>query len=303
MIMDTPGWITERILLLGRRESCVYLIKGSDEYALVGGGTAYIIPDILDQLKRFDVPEDQIGRMIILHAHFDHCGIIPFFKKRWPWAVVAASVRAQALLSTPKVVQSIAKLNQFMISSSGRDDVARSLGIEFPGITIEQVLKDGDALMCGGMRLEVMDVPGHSSCSLAVYMPEEKALFASDAGGIPFGNNVFTAANSNFDQYMTSLDKMSGYDVDIHLAEHYGARTGTDGREFLQKAKASAIETRKILEDSYARTSDIAQSTEEITKILMVDSPVDFFPQEVVALVVGQMLAYIAKQKLGSNQA
>jgi hypothetical protein len=30
---------------------------------------------------------------------------------------------------------------------------------------------------------------------------------------------------------------------------------------------------------------------------------VDFFPQEVVALVVGQMLAYIAKQKLGSNQA
>jgi 2-aminobenzoylacetyl-CoA thioesterase len=303
MIMDTPGWITERILLLGRRESCVYLIKGNDEYALVGGGTAYIIPDILDQLKRFDVPEDQIGRMIILHAHFDHCGIIPFFKKRWPWAVVAASVRAQALLSTPKVVQSIAKLNQFMISSSGRDDVARSLGIEFPGITIEQVLKDGDTLMCGGMRLEVIDVPGHSSCSLAVYMPKEKALFASDAGGIPFGDNVFTAANSNFDQYMTSLDKMSGYDVDIHLAEHYGTRTGTDGREFLQKAKTSAIKTRKILEDSYARTSDIAQSTEEITKLFMADSPVDFFPQEVVALVVGQMLAYIAKQKLGSNQA
>ena len=296
MVMDTPGWITERILLLGRRESCVYLVRGNDEYALVGGGTAYIIPDILEQLERFDVPEDQIRRMIILHAHFDHCGIIPFFKKRWPWAAVAASERAKALLSTPKVVQSIAQLNQFLISSSGREDAARSLCIEFPGITIEQVLKDGDTLMCGGVRLEVMNVPGHSSCSLAVYMPEEKALFASDAGGIPFGDNVFTAANSNFDQYMVSLDKMSGYDVDIHLAEHYGARTGTDGREFLKKAKASAIETRKILEASYARTRDIALSTGEITHMLMADSPVDFFPQEVIALVVGQMLAYIAKQ-------
>ncbi len=296
MVLDTPGWITEKILLLGRRESCVYLVKGSDEYALIGGGTAYIVPDILDQLDRFNVPEDQIRRMIILHSHFDHCGIIPFFKKRWPQAVVAASGRAKTLLSTPKIVQSIDQLNQFLISSMGREDDARSLGIDFPGITVDQVVKGGDTLTCGGVRLDVMDVPGHSSCSIAVYMPEEKALFASDAGGIPFGNNVFTAANSNFDQYLSSLDKMSSQDVDIHLAEHYGARTGTDGREFLKKAKASAIESRKILEASYARTRDIEQSTREITHMLMADSPVDFFPQEVIALVVGQMMTYIAKQ-------
>ena len=296
MVMDTPGWITERILLLGRRESCVYLVKGNDEYALVGGGTAYIVPDILDQLDHFNVPEDQIRHMIILHAHFDHCGIIPFFKKRWPRAVIAASGRAKTLLSTPKVVQSIAQLNQFLISSMGRADAAGSLGIDFAGITIEQVLEDRDALMCGGVRLEIMEVPGHSSCSIAVYMPEEKALFASDAGGIPFGNDVFTAANSNFDQYLASLDKMSAKVADIHLAEHYGARTGKDGREFLIKAKASAIASRKILEASYARTRDVEQSTQEITQRLMVDSPVDFFPQEVIALVVGQMLTYIAKQ-------
>jgi 2-aminobenzoylacetyl-CoA thioesterase len=296
MVLDTPGWITERILLLGRRESCVYLVKGNDEYALIGGGTAYIIPEILEQLERFDIPEDQIRHMIILHAHFDHCGIIPFFKKRWPWAAVAASGRAQTLLATPKIIQSIAQLNQFLISNSGREDAARTLGIEFSGVAVEQVLKDGDTLMCGGVRLEAMDVPGHSSCSLAVYMPRDKALFASDAGGIPFGDTVFTAANSNFDQYMTSLDKMSGYDVDIHLAEHYGARTGTDGREFLKKAKESAIQTRKLLEASYARTRDIAQSTGEITEMLMASGPVDFFPREVIALVVGQMLAYIAKQ-------
>jgi glyoxylase-like metal-dependent hydrolase (beta-lactamase superfamily II) len=294
--MDTSGWISEKILLIGRREYCAYLVKGNDEYALIGGGTSHIIPDILEQLDRFDIPEDQIRTMIILHSHFDHCGIIPFFKKRWPRAAVAASDRARTLLSTPKVVQSIAQLNQSLISSTGREDAARSLGIEFPGITVEQVLKDGDMLMCGGVRLEVMEVPGHSSCSIAVYMPDEKALFASDAGGIPLGDAVFTAANSNFDQYMASLDKMSGRDVDIHLAEHYGARTGTDGRLFLKKAKASAIETRKILEASYARTRDIEQSTREITHMLMADSPVDYFPQEIISLVVGQMLAFIAKQ-------
>jgi glyoxylase-like metal-dependent hydrolase (beta-lactamase superfamily II) len=294
--MDTPGWITDRILLLGRRESCVYLVKGNDEYALVGGGTAYVVPDILDQLDHFDIREDQIRYMIILHAHFDHCGIIPFFKKRWPRSVIAASDRAKTLLSTPKVVQSIAHLNQFLISSMGREDAARSLGIDFAGITIDQVLKDRDVLICGGVRLEIMEVPGHSSCSIAVYMPEEKALFASDAGGIPFGNDVFTAANSNFDQYLASLDKMSAKDVDIHLAEHYGARTGTDGREFLKKAKTSAVASRKILEASYARTRDVEQSTQEITHMLMAESPVDFFPQEVIALVVGQMLTYIAKQ-------
>jgi len=294
LIIEEPGYVTERILLLGRRESCVYLLEGDNEYAILGGGMAYIVPDLVRQLGEYEIDESRIKRIIILHSHFDHCGIVPFFKKRWPHVKITASSRAKELLATKKVIDSIEFLNQVLIMKYGFEDKAKELDLSFTGVDVEDVVKDGDILPCGDLSMEMIEVPGHSSCSVAVYVREEKAMFASDAGGVPFGDQVFTAANSNFDKYVESLHKMARYETDIYLAEHYGARTGEDGREYLQKSMVSAKETRQILEESIARTKDIKKSTKEITEMLTKNAPAGFVPKEVIAMVTEQMLRYIS---------
>jgi glyoxylase-like metal-dependent hydrolase (beta-lactamase superfamily II) len=296
VIIDRPGKVTDRILLLGRKESCVYILKGEEEYALLGGGTAYIVPEVVEQLKEFSIAEQKIKRIVVLHSHFDHCGIVPFFKKRWPWAKVTASSRAKDLLSDPKVIASIDYLNKALIAEHGREEEGEDLGLEFSGIDVEEVVKGGDILSCGDLSMEVIDVPGHSSCSVAVYVPGEKAMFASDAGGVPLGDQVFTSANSNFDKYQESLEKMAGYEIEVYLAEHFGARTGDDGRGYLEKAMEAAIKTRGILEASYASTRDVKKSTEEVTDRLMTMLPESFMPRDIIAMVAGQMLRYIARQ-------
>ncbi len=296
MVIEKSGKVTERILLLGRRESCVYVLDGSAECALIGGGMIHIIPDVIEQLSDFNIDEEKIKRIIILHSHFDHCGIVPFFKKRWPWAKVTASRRAGELLSTPKVVETIEFLNQALLAECGLGEKIKDLDIESDGIDVEDVVAEGDALCCGDLSLEVIDVPGHSSCSMAVYVPREKALFASDAGGIPIGDKIFTAANSNFDKYQKSLKKMAGYEIDVFLAEHFGARSGDDARDYLHRSIDSAKDTRKILEESYSRTGNVEKSTEEITARFMRGVPDGFMSKDVFALVIGQMVNYIAKQ-------
>jgi glyoxylase-like metal-dependent hydrolase (beta-lactamase superfamily II) len=295
MIFDAPGKITDRIWLVGRRESCAYLVGGEDEYALLGGAMAYVAPDVLEQLGRFGIAEARIRRIVILHSHFDHCGMVPFLKRRWPWAVVTASARSRELLQKPNVIASIAALNQTMLAPSGRTGPDGERDLHFDGIAVEAVVGDGDILTCSDLSLEILEVPGHSSCSIAVYIPEEKALFASDAGGIPLGDKIFTAANSNFDLYQASLAKMATRDVAIHLAEHYGARSGEEGRRFLQDAMAAAAETRQALEATYAEIGDEAQTTEVLTNSIMAEAPDGFLPREVVAIVAGQMVHYIAK--------
>jgi glyoxylase-like metal-dependent hydrolase (beta-lactamase superfamily II) len=299
VIIDRPGKVTDRILLIGRKESCVYILKGEEEYALLGGGTAYIVPEVVEQLKEFSIAEQKIKRIVILHSHFDHCGIVPFFKKRWPWAKVTASSRARELLSDPKVIETIDYLNKALIVEHGREKEGGDLGLEFSGIDVEEVVKGGDILSCGDLSMEVIDVPGHSSCSVAVYVPGEKAMFASDAGGVPLGDQVFTSANSNFDKYQESLEKMAGYEIDVYLAEHFGARTGVDGRGYLEKAMEAAVKTRGILEASYASTRDVKKSTEEVTDRMMTMLPDGFMPRDVIAMVAGQMLRYIARQMPG----
>ena len=296
MLIDQPGNVTDKIVLLGRRESCVYLLKGQNEYALLGGGMVSIVPDMLEQIETFKIDENKIRRMIILHSHFDHCGIIPFFKKRWPWATVTASARSKEMLSSPKIIQSISFLNEMLLARYGLESPARELGLDFNGITVEAVVAGGDVLRCDELSLEIIDAPGHSSCSVAVYVKEQKALFASDAGGIPAGDWIFTAANSNFDRYQESLGKMAGYAVEVYLAEHYGALAGSDGRDFLRRSMDFAVQTRTLLEASYAHTGDVEQSSAEITDLLMEKIPAELLPKEIIAMVVGQMFNYIAKQ-------
>lgn len=296
MIIDQPGRVTDRITLLGRRESCVYLVDGGGSWAVLGGGMTYIIPDLLAQMKELGVDETRIERWVIHHTHFDHIGVIPFFKKRWPWIQVTVSRRGQDVLSRPEVVKSIVDLNRMLLAREGLAERAGELGLDDPVFPVDEAMDDGQVVRLGDLSLEFIAAPGHSSCSMAVYIPEEKALSASDAGGIPFGGHVFSAANSNFDQYQQSLEKMARYDVAAYLAEHYGALTGDEGRTFLRKSMASAEETRRLIEEVYARSRTEHEAVEEIVDRLSADASGYFLPREIMTMVVSQMIRYVAKQ-------
>jgi hypothetical protein len=58
----------------------------------------------------------------------------------------------------------------------------------------------------------------------------------------------------------------------------------------------AAMETRNILEASYSRTKDVEKSTKEVTDMLMSGLPDGFMPKDIIAMVAGQMLRYIARQ-------
>jgi glyoxylase-like metal-dependent hydrolase (beta-lactamase superfamily II) len=296
MLVDQPGKITKRITLLGRRESCVYHVDGGREGAILGGGMSMIAEDVLRQIREFGIDEKKIARLIILHSHFDHCGAIPFFKRQWPWARVTASRRARELLSDPKVTENIRTLNQVVISKAGLEGKAKEKGYEFTSIQVEDTIKEGDLLKIGDLTLEAIDVPGHSSCSVAFYLPEEKALFASDAGGIRYGDFFLAAGNSNYDLYEKGLEKMSRFDGEAVLGEHYGASLGEDARDFFAKSIASAKKTRELLEASLRRTGDAKKTEEEVTDYMMKEVKDYFLSRTVISLVTAQMVRYFAKK-------
>ena len=298
MWIKKPGPVTDRIVLLGREESCIYLLKGikGAEHAIIGGGMIHIVPEVLSQLKAFGIDEDAITRLLVLHTHFDHCGAVPVLQKRLKNLKVYTSPRGKDLLANPDVAAQIKALNEGMIAMNKMEKEAKDFGLVFDGIRVDGVVSGGDRVEWGGNELEIIDAPGHSSCSIAAYLPADKALFASDAGGIPYGDTVFAAGNSNFTQFQQTLEKFATYDVEVHLSEHYGAFTGAEGKGFIHRAIAAAKDTRALLEESYKKTRDIPKSTVEITDSMMGGKGEGYFlPRPVVEMVVGQMLRHIAK--------
>ncbi len=296
MIITQAGPVSRRILLMGRPESCVYLVKGRDESYLLGGGMGYIAPELLEQMAAFDIDERAVSHICILHAHFDHCGTVPFLKKRWPWAKVIASRRAKELMDRPEIAESMGQMNHQATLGMGRQDQERSLGFQCDDLHIEGAVKDGDRLACGDIELEVLEVPGHSSCSIALYMPVEKALFASDAVGLPINGENQPTPNSNYDLYQQSLEKLARLSPEILLLEHFGAYTGQDARAYIPDAIKAAQKTRSLLEEIYRRTRDVGKCTQEITEIFLKRNGNSFLSEDVRALVAGQMVRFIAKR-------
>jgi glyoxylase-like metal-dependent hydrolase (beta-lactamase superfamily II) len=296
MIIDQPGKVTETITLLGTQEHCVYLVDGGDACALLGGGLAAIVPAVDAQLAGMDVDPERIQYLVIQHSHFDHCGIVPYFKKKWPWVQIVASERARTILSNPKAVASIEAFNTRHLKEVSPQVDPRDMCLEGFTIDVEKVVAEGEVLACGNLSLEVLETPGHSTCSISVYMPEERAMFASDAVGISLGDKVFTAANSNFDQYQESIEKIFAFNPDILLSEHRGCRTGEDCRTFMSACRRSAREMRQLVEQSFARTNDVEKSTDEIAGLFMATAPKGMLPMWVVKLVVSSMVHQVSRR-------
>jgi 2-aminobenzoylacetyl-CoA thioesterase len=293
MHVDQPGKITEHITLLGRSESCIYWVEDKGESVLLGGGMSYIWPDLLRQVETFNLDVGRLRSICILHSHFDHCGVVPFLKQRWPWVRIEASTRARELLEKPQILDSIAQMNQDAARRVGIDP-AMGADVNFEGLVIEHAWLEGDRVPCGSLDLQVIETPGHSSCSISIYNTDEKALFASDAVGLLQNGTHQPTPNSNYDQYQESLAKLAGYDTDILLLEHFGAFTGEDARMFIPKAREAADRTRELLEETYRRTGDAEQCTREFASIFM-KSGDSFLSEEVRTMVAGQMVRYIAK--------
>jgi glyoxylase-like metal-dependent hydrolase (beta-lactamase superfamily II) len=212
-----------------------------------------------------------------------------------PWAQVTASARGAGQLQKPAVIEAIKNINRIVLANNGYVFEEKEYELEFFSIGVDDSPADGETRRLGDLTLEFIMVPGHSTCSMAVYVPEVKALFASDAGGIPFQGQVFAAANSNFDLYQASLEKLSAYEVIFHGAEHYGAVTGEDAKQFIGKSIQSAKETRKLIENSLAKTKNVPLTVQEVTDWMADNAGRYFLPKDVLKMVVDQMTGWLAK--------
>jgi glyoxylase-like metal-dependent hydrolase (beta-lactamase superfamily II) len=66
---------------VGRSQASISL-RGEDGFLVINGGLSYIVPDVLKQMEDVGIDEGRITKLLILHSHFDHVGIVPFLKRR-----------------------------------------------------------------------------------------------------------------------------------------------------------------------------------------------------------------------------
>ncbi len=301
MRIRKPGKVHERVWFFGREESGVYLLEGKDHSMIVSGGMSYIVSDILQQLKEFGRDEDRIKKLLILHSHFDHVGIVPFFKRRHPAMEVYASQRGWEVLQMDKAVVTINEFGRSVAQRMEKGDVYSAYDLEWRKDVSGNAIGEGDRIDLGGLEVLVLDIPGHSSCCIAAYVPEFKALFPTDGGGIPFGKTIVSSGNSNYTKYQQSLERLRHLQVDTLCADHYGYVVGPEANEFISKSIESAKENRARMEDVYRSTRDIDAAARKLTSSFYEENPDYFLSPEIFLDVHRQMVRHIAAAMEGKG--
>jgi glyoxylase-like metal-dependent hydrolase (beta-lactamase superfamily II) len=296
MRIRRPGKITDGLWRLGTEESCIYLLQGSKSSAIISGGMNYIIPEVLRQFREFGIDEENIAHIIILHTHFDHVGVIPFFKRRRPHLTVYASQKAGEVIANPKA---IAVMNQYsnLVTKKvigEKNDLALFDWMWRDDIGGER-LSEGQAIDLGDLNIKILETPGHSSCSISAYVPQLQALFPSDAAAIPYKDEMLITANTNFTLYQQSLEKMAKLNVKILGADHYAHVIDAEAANYIRDSIAEAQACRNMLEDVLRKEGSVDQAARAVIDDYYEKNPDYFLEPEILFGVYRQILKYLAE--------
>jgi glyoxylase-like metal-dependent hydrolase (beta-lactamase superfamily II) len=290
----SAGRIRENLWYLGREESGIYILEGKTASLIISGGMSYLAPVVLSQLADFGIDEAKIGKLLILHAHFDHVGLVPFFKRRHPDIELYASSRAWNILHMPKASETINTFSHLIAERMGFIGHLEGRDLQWRDDLSGTSVSDGATIDLGGTIVEIFETPGHSSCSVSAYVPEMGALFPSDAGGIPYGETIIPSGNSNFTLYQQSLTKLKTLKVDIFCADHYGFVTGQEAECYITRSIDIAAETRATIEVLFRQTGSLDATVKALVEDAYARNPDYFLAPEIAAGIYRQTVRHIA---------
>jgi 2-aminobenzoylacetyl-CoA thioesterase len=296
MWIAEPGKVHDSIDFLGTREICLYLVKGQ-EAMIVGGGMTHLAPILEGQLSRTGVDCQKIKYLVIPHSHFDHCGAVPYLKRRFPRLEILASAYAAEVFSKPKVIDFISAANKATADAMGFGEEYEGLGLEFDGIHVDRVVGDGDVVDLGdGISVRFIEAPGHTKCSLATYVPSLKAMFPSDAAPclLPGGKGtVMPSPQYDFRLYLASLQKISAYDVHICAFEHFGVLVGEQATNTLREGLERTERLAKHVMKQYKETGDVEKVAQRIASEIRERNELPFLSSELQAEVARTVIRKI----------
>lgn len=157
------------------------------------------------------------------HGHFDHIGGNRFFTG--PVYIHGKDLELAHLHSTPEYrAYAYDGVNKFQRILFWLPCIPRDLSRENYAKaenTQEYIaIKNGDVFDLGGVTLEVVELPGHTQGSVALYCKEEKLLLTSDA--INETVYLFLPESTSLDIYIHSLKYALTFDFDVFINGHIG---------------------------------------------------------------------------------
>ena len=132
------------VYYVGAAEVSSFLIVTSAGLIVLDGGFAETAPQILDNIRALGFEPRQVRILLNSHAHYDHAGGLAALK-RATMALLYAGRGDSALLAR-----------------GGKGDFFFGDRFQFPAVTVDRAVADGDRVVLGTDTLVAVATPGHT---------------------------------------------------------------------------------------------------------------------------------------------
>ncbi len=223
VVQHYPWRLTDGLYVLGHEDDTlpVYLFDTGSGLLLIDAAFADWGPSFEKQIRRTGRDPHQVRWVVVTHYHGDHSGGAAYWKK------AGAEIWAPA----------------------GDADQLRTAKTP-----VDRTFSDGALLMFGNVRLRAIATPGHTPGSTCFYCEwnGRKILFGEDIA-LHAGRQAWMGGpDSNWDEYLASLEKLCTYQVDGTVVKYETLLPG-HGTVDLDHAAKSVRDTRDIVREIVSR--------------------------------------------------
>jgi glyoxylase-like metal-dependent hydrolase (beta-lactamase superfamily II) len=234
--------LAENVFMLGN-QYFNYLLVGEKKAVLIECGVSAGVMSFRQDWQKLSRPPE-IKTLVAMHEHFDHVCGIPDLKAMFPGVPVVAHAKTGRVLNKANVVKGHFQQDEQMSILLNNWGIIRDIPPtpQIDCIPIDEYVAEGDVIPVDGVgNLKVMDTPGHSPGSIALYLKEEQLMCLSDAGGYQIRSDfIFPIYFQGYEMYLESLNRMSTYPTQVLFLPHGEIWTGDSVHLFYRRAREAA---------------------------------------------------------------
>ena len=208
-----PIRIVGPIYFVGTADLGVYLVTTKAGHVLIDGAMPGSAPLVEASLRKLGFAPKNIRVLLITQAHVDHVGTLAHFKKLTGAQVAVMSPDDELLKSAGKT--------DYLFSGQSR--------FHFDAVHVDRVLKDGDVVELGGVKLTGRLTPGHTRGTTTWTTTVEdggKSYAVVFAGSTSVNPGTRLGRNPSYpgiaEDYRRSFRLLESLKPDIFLGAHAG---------------------------------------------------------------------------------